>query len=203
MKKLMTIFLLTGCIIGNITAQETPSLRFHEFGISFYNLNSFGLRYKYGTEKTRLRITLLALNLASSSQSGRQDSIDQKNRGYGAGFRIGFDHSITLAGTFSLILGGELGLNYNYSYWNTRNPGYSPDEYTQWSISPGISFIFGINYVLKDHFVLGAEINPTLSYTYGISKYKQPQEYQVTANNLVFNLVTSGAGLYIAYRFGK
>lgn len=204
MKKLIIIIALAGCMIATAHAQEKPSLRYHEFGIIFSNLDNFGLRYKYGTEKTRLRISLLSLYLNTLQTSYKpNDSTFRKGTGYGAGFRIGVDHSIPLFETFSLLLGGELGVNYVYDKTSIVADGWDPVEQSSWTLTPGISFIFGVNYVIKNHLVLGAEINPTLAYNYSVSKHQKPQEYDEKSERVIFNLATSGAGLYIAYRFGK
>ena len=204
MKKLLITFVLLACVIVPARAQEKPAQKFHEFGIIFSNLDNFGLKYKYGGQKTMLRVSLLSLNLGSNKQWGRDiDSNSIKQRNYGIGFRIGLDHKIPLFSTFSLLIGGELGMNYNNGYYYSESKGASVSERKSWSISPVISFIFGLNYILKDHLVLGAEINPTVSYSYGITKLIQPIEAQVTASNFGFSLATSGAGLYIAYSFGK
>jgi len=204
MKKLLTVFLLAGCIISNILAQETPASRYHEFGIIFSDLNNFGLRYKYGSEKTMLRVSLLALNLGSSKETfDPSGSPEHKQTGYGAGFQIGFDSRVALFKNFSLLLGGEAGVRYNYNHVTVNSNGNPTDDFTSTSLSPGLSFIFGANYIVKDHLVLGAEINPTLSYVYNQTKFKEPNESTDKTNGIVFNLVTSGAGLYIAFRFGK
>ena len=204
MKKLLIIFLLTGCFISPLLAQETVASRYHEFGIIFSDLNNFGLRYKYGSEKTMLRVSLLSLNLQSSNQtSDAGDSPEHKQTGYGAGFRIGFDSRVPLFKHFSLLLGAEAGVTYNYNHVTVNINGNTTEEYTSTYLYPGLSFIFGVNYVVQEHLVLGAEINPTLSYYYGITKYKEPNESEDKTNGIAFNLVTSGAGLYIAYRFGK
>jgi hypothetical protein len=103
------------------------------------------------------------------------------------------------------LLGAELLANYNYSHThlNTSSSNYA-DE-TNSSVSPGVSFIFGLNYILKEHLVMGAEINPTLFYSYAtyIRSAPSESEYKQTTNQFSFNLATQGAGLYIAYRFGK
>ncbi|MCX6285321.1 MAG: hypothetical protein NTW31_13935 [Bacteroidetes bacterium] len=205
MKKLLIIIALAGCLITPAMAQETPSLRYHEFGVIFSSLNSFGLRYKYGNEKTMLRVSLLAMNLYSlnSSSERNSDSSELKQTGYGAGFRIGFDSKLPLFSSFSLLLGAEAGFDYQYTHYTQTLNGTKSNENVQTSISPGLSFIFGFNYILKDHLVLGAEINPTVSYDNRINKYKEPKEYTVKDNRINFSLSTAGAGLYIAYRFGK
>ncbi len=205
MKKLLFILLFTGFLFGAASAQDNPSPRFHEFGISFSNLNSFGLRYKYGNEKTRLRLSLLSINLqALNGSTDNSQNSSNKTTGYGAGIRFGFDHRIPLYKNFSLLLGAELGLTYNYSHQTTKTGNDTiTSEIKDKTFSPGISFIFGLNYVVQDHLVLGAEINPTLSYNMLSDQRLNPQSYTNKTNTLNFSLTNSGAGLYIAYRFGK
>ncbi|MCX6282232.1 MAG: hypothetical protein NTU51_09755 [Bacteroidetes bacterium] len=204
MKKLLIIALI-GCLISPALAQETPSLRYHEFGIIFSSLNNFGLRYKYGNEKTMLRLSVLSMNLVSSNSSTDRssDSSTIKQTGYGMGFRLGFDHKVPLFSSFSLLLGAEAALSYQYNHYTQTLNGTKSNEDIQTTFSPGLSFIFGVNYILKDHLVFGAEINPTVSYVYRTTKVKEPSEYTVKDNNINFSLSTAGAGLYIAYRFGK
>ncbi|MCX6287318.1 MAG: hypothetical protein NTY96_09395 [Bacteroidetes bacterium] len=205
MKKLIIVILLAGCLISPALAQQNPSPRFHEFGIIFSDLNNFGLRYKYGGDKSRFRFSLLTMNLLSSNLSSDQSSSGTiKQTGYGAGFRIGFDNKVPLFGSFSLLLGAEAGLNYNYSHLIQTDPsGTTNLDQTETSLAPGLSFIFGVNYVVKDHLVLGAEINPTVSYVNDVTKHKQTQEFELKTKSIAFSLATAGAGLYIAYRFGK
>jgi opacity protein-like surface antigen len=206
MKNFIILIAVFGLFISPAIAQTDANLRYHEFGINFSSLNNFGLRYKFGNGKTMLRVSLLAVNLQSSNKQGQEsDSSKIKQTGYGAGLRIGFDHKIPLFSTFNLLLGAELVANYSYQHQHTEYAGDTPIDITTSAISPGISFIFGANYILKDHLVLGAEINPTLLYIYSTSKQSGPNstEAKNVSKQLTFALATSGAGIYIAYRFGK
>jgi len=205
MKKLLIIILFTEFLCGATVAQDNPSPRFHEFGIFFSSFDNFGLRYKYGNEKTRLRLSLLSMNLSSMDNSSDNNYYStNKTTGYGAGIGIGFDNRISLYKNFSLLLGAELGLSYNYSHQTLKGSSDTLMHETKSKIfSPAISFLFGINYVVKDHLVLGAEINPTLSYNMRIEQRLNPTEYKDKVNSIMFSLLNTGAGLYIAYRFGK
>ena len=206
MKKLLVIIVLAGCLTSQALAQETPSLKYHECGIIFSGLNSFGLRYKYGSEKTKLRLSLLATNLFlgnGNNDNNGNGEVKSKSIAYGAGFLIGFDHNLPLFGSFSLLLGAEAGLSYSYSHQTLNRSDTVYSEQISSSFTPGLSFIFGLNYVIKDHLVLGAEINPTLYYTFQDDKSKKLNEWEDKTNRIGFSLATSGAGLYIAYRFGK
>jgi len=204
MRNLIFAILLSGCFISSLMAQDQPPARYNEFGIIFSSLNSFGLRYKYGGDKTSFRLSLLTLNLGVSNSSDNPTSGQtQKQSSYGAGLRLGFDHKVRLFSSFSLLLGAEAGIGYTYQHTTNTASGISTDERVDQYLTPTLSFIFGLNYILKDHLVFGAEINPTLMYAYQSTDYKQPSEYTSKSKTLEFSLFTSGAGLYIAYRFGK
>ena len=108
MKNFIILIAVFGLFISPAIAQTDANLRYHEFGINFSSLNNFGLRYKFGNEKTMLRVSLLAVNLQSSNKQGQEsDSSKIKQTGYGAGLRIGFDHKIPLFSTFNLLLGAK------------------------------------------------------------------------------------------------
>ena len=73
MKKLVILLLLAAYVSSPVLAQDKPSPRFHEFGIIFSDLNNFGLRYKYGSEKTKLRLSLLSTNLMMTNNKGQNN----------------------------------------------------------------------------------------------------------------------------------
>ena len=99
------LFVFVSC--GLFAQQEEP-LHYNQIGINFTNLNSFGVHFKTGSEKTMLRFTLLTMNMGQTANWGRpQDSIDIKNRTYGAGFRLGFEKHVRLAPKFNVIWGME------------------------------------------------------------------------------------------------
>lgn len=207
MKKIFMLILFTELLCAPILtfAQENHTSKYHEFGITFSSLDNFGLRYKFGSEKTMLRLSLLSMNLSTlNTSTDRSQTGTNKTTGYGAGIGIGVDHKISLYKNLSLLLGGELGLSYTYNHMTLYSDNDSlTTEYKQMTLSPRVSFIFGINYIVKEHLILGAEINPTLSYTLRSDKRLSPEQYTSNTNIFGFSLTTAGAGLYIAYRFGK
>ena len=93
MKKLFFAFLIL--FFSGMTlsfAQDQNPSRIREFGLTFSNLNSFGIRFKTGNQKTLLRFTALVLNLQMDKEYGRtQDSIDNKMTSAGVGLQAGFE----------------------------------------------------------------------------------------------------------------
>jgi hypothetical protein len=195
---------------GPIFAQQEKSLRIHQVGINFSSLNSFGLHYKTGNEKTLLRLSLLSLNLTKSSSWGRpQDSIDNKSNQSGAGFRLGFEKQVPIVAKLNFIWGLEAGCNYNYGKMKVESGYYfNKQESTSWSVTPLINLVLGITYSISDHIVIGAEILPMISYSYGkthttITNPSYSRETEETSSTFSFGLTNSSASLTLAYRFGK
>lgn len=202
MKTRLFLLFATLLLASKLCAQQNPAPRFHEFGISFATLNDFGLRYKYGGEKTMLRISMMALDLGSTKSTTEISStIETTDKTYGGGFNIGFDHRIPLYANFNLLLGAEIGLAYTYDHSVRKQNDLELVEKKN-TYTGGLSMIFGVDYTLLDHLVLGAEINPTIAYQYSILKASE-SEFQQKSQGWEFRLVTNGAGLYVAYRFGK
>lgn len=181
---------------------DTILRKHHELGITFSSLNSFGLKYKYGSEKNLFRLSVLSLNLSSNNKKTGTDD-NQKTSGYGAGISLGWEHHFILTRAFQLYFGIEAGASYSYS----MDTYYHVVEFSQttWSINPSLSVIFGAGYTLNKRFVFSAEIAPGVIYSYGKTFIDQqgehPQDY--TINNLWVGISMSSANLTIAYCFGK
>ena len=188
-----------------IFAQQEKPVHYTQVGLNFSSLNSFGIHYKTGGEKTLLRLTLLSLNLGQTARWGRpQDSIDIKNQSYGVGFRLGFEKRVPVVARFDFIWGLEAGCNYNYQKQKLDQIYYTNNEIVDWSITPIVDLILGATYTISDHLVIGAEILPHIQYSYGKTKSTNYVKTTETTNS-VFSLGFSNnsASLSIAYRFGK
>lgn len=206
MKSGFLILIGTAIISGTtLFAQETPKSTIHEAGVNFSSLNCFGLHYKTGSEKTLFRVSLIAVNITNTKKWGRdQDSIENKQLGAGAGFRVGFEKHVLLAPDFRFKWGVEIGGDFQYSKENYQT--YFPDSETvYWGVSPGAYLILGLSYTVKEHFVIGAEITPGIWDTYGKQTIKSNGEVkqQTTGNSIGFGFNTGSASLSVAYRFGK
>ena len=191
-------------LTGGLLAQQEKPLRIHQVGINFSSLNSFGLHYKTGSEKTLLRLSLLSLNLGNNANWGRaEDSVDVKAQNYGAGFRIGFEKHVPIIKKFDFIWGLETGCSYFYERQKIEMP-YNDRDHTSWNITSMVNLILGATYTISDHFVFGAEITPGIHYTYGKSKNVYPESsVEQTNSSFGFGFSNNFASLSLAYRFGK
>jgi opacity protein-like surface antigen len=189
---------------GGAFAQQEKSLRIHQVGIKFSNLNSFGLQYKTGGEKTLLRLSVLSLNMGLNANWGKpEDSLEIKSSNYGAGFLIGFEKRIPVIAKLDFIWGLEAGVSYFYQKQKQASIG-NDYETKDWRLSPGLDVILGVNYTFSDHLVIGAEITPGIYYAYGKTKTTTNSVTSDRTNsNFGFSFNNTSAALTLAYRFGK
>jgi len=185
-------------------AQQDLPKHIHQAGINFNSLNSFGLHYKTGNEKTLLRLSLLSLNAGITDEWGRtEDSLDVNQQSYGAGFRLGFEKHVPVAAHFNFICGLEAGCNINFQKQKYESLYMNYDR-SEWSVSPLIDLVLGVTYTVAEHFVIGAEITPAIQYTFGKSKNTGgTQSVEQTHSDFRFAFSTTSASLSLAYRFGK
>jgi len=198
--------LLFASLSYGLFAQQEKPLHYYQVGIQFSSLNSFGLNFKTGNEKTLVRMTLLSLNMGQNSSEGRlQDSIDMKNSVYGAGFRVGFEKHVPVFTHVNFIWGLEAGFNYNYQKQEQDMSGVNNDyERSAWSVTPALYLILGATYTLSDHLVIGAEITPGVQYSYGKTKIIINMiTTEQTNSGFNFSFSNNSASLSLAYRFGK
>ena len=202
--QLLCLTLAFSFIASGLAAQQTAAPAIRQVGINFSSLNSFGLHYKTGNEKTLLRLSLLSMNLGASAQWGKkEDSVDVKQQHFGAGFRLGFERKVPVVAHFDFIWGLEAGCNFTYQKMTNKDI-YSDFKRTTWDITPLIDLVLGVNYTIADHLVLGAEIAPSIHYTYGKTKsINLAQTLETTNSSFGFGFTNSSASLSVAYRFGK
>jgi hypothetical protein len=191
--------------ISGLYAQETKPTRIHQVGINFSSLNSFGIHYKTGSDKTLFRVSLVSVNMVMNHSWGREeDSIDQKSNNIGAGFMLGFEKRIPVINNLDFLWGLEVGCNY-YFHKNDYNSSYPDPEQSEWYVTPGVYLVLGASYTVKEHFVFGAEITPGIWSRFGKQTIKSNGEtvYERTSNDFGFGFNNNSASLSIAYRFGK
>lgn len=201
----LLIAIVTLLVSSGLFAQESPPRHYNQFGVNFTSLNSFGLHFKTGSEKTLFRLNLLALDLGQNSEWGRsQDSIDNKISSFGCGIRVGFEKHIPVVAQFDFIWGIEAGINMNYMKTQQHEIYYNDYGSTVWSVAPLVDVVLGATYTISDHLVFGAEITPGIRYSFGKTKSTYPNNtIETTDSDFSFGFSNNSANLSVAYRFGK
>ncbi len=192
---------LTLCLTLSIKAQESPKLR--EVGLTFSNLNNFGITYRTGTAAALWRYNVGSLNNSSSSQF--RDSIEYSIRRIGLNVSIGreFRNSVTEKLTFRYGLNLFTSFSTNTNEVDDQRQRGNSSKNSQIQLEPGVSAIVGLNYQLTDNLVLGAEMLPSVSYTYNIFDIDSSLG-GISSNNssdVNFDISNQGVLLSLMYQF--
>lgn len=197
MKKalLVSMTILSIMPLFSIAQDAAPKVR--EVGLNFSNLNNFGIRYKCGTDKTLLRLTLLSINGSSNVSELGPDLNNQSNLGFG--FNIGFEKRKVINEKFDFYYGLDLLTSYNYSTFEQ----YDTNRET-WSASPGLGLVLGLRYKISNEFNISAEVVPSFRYsTSNTSSTFNGVTQEWTNSGYSYGINNSSASLTLAYRFGK
>lgn len=193
MKKLLIIFICL--VISNILiAQETA--RQKEIGLVFNNFDSFGLTFKFGSEKALWRFNTLLFNgqqLESTNDLG--DTVEERCD-LNFGVNLGKEYRTEINPKIELRMGADLSFKYNklnIEYFNDLNRIFEIINY-----NAGINFVLGFNYVIRDNFLVGAEILPFFSYTIRKSDHHQ---LKAATKGFVYGLSSESVLLSLSYRF--
>jgi hypothetical protein len=244
------VITIASILAGLTCFAQADTLKKREVGLVFSNLNSFGLCYKSGKGNTLFRITALSLtgtnnngDYSNFSTNGTANSIPANTtNSFGAGLNIGFETRKQINPNFYFYYGAALISAYSQSQATAINPTtYNIDYYNSsnvwtiqsstvsnssvsktWSFSSGIGIIVGVAYRLGQSFSMGAEIIPSVTYsyvsnslnsdTYGVN-WKGNSSSGYTAapydNNLItekmtkgisFSVINTSAAITLAYR---
>ncbi len=178
--------------------------RIKEAGLSFYDLDGFGLNYKVGTHEKLWRFNSLAGSIYSTEETYL--STETERKGFGVYASVGREFRKRLADDFEFRYGFDLSFDYgrskSESYVNDH-AGIAYSEKIQ-GYSTGINAVFGINYLIKGKIVIGGELLPGLKYVRNsIEKHSMITNETQEQNNtrLNFGFGSSSILLVIAYRF--
>lgn len=197
MKKVLLVSMTIFSIMPLLSIAQDAAPKVREVGLNFSNLNNFGIRYKCGTEKTLLRLTLLSINGSSNASDVGLDLSNQSNLGFG--FNIGFEKRKVINEKFDFYYGLDLLTSYNYSTFKQ----YDTNRET-WSASPGLGLVLGLRYKISNEFNISAEVVPSFRYSTGnTSSTLNGVTQEWPTSGYSYGINNSSASLTLAYRFGK
>jgi hypothetical protein len=205
MKKIILI-LAAALIPFSTMAQDETKVRVQEAGIGFSGLNSFALIYKIGNQKSLWRFNTLFIQSQNSNEEA--DSLTKESRYFSYGLKAGKEFRKTIATNLELRYGADV--TFDYSYRKQENIDISTGNdyeenylYEVYRYSPGIGLVFGLNYVVKEKLVIGAEILPYFQYDLGKTTggARQPSEVTTDESGFSYGLSNQSVLLSILYRF--
>jgi hypothetical protein len=211
MKKISFILALTFASISLLAQEDSiptneTKVKVQEVGVAFSNFDNFGLTYKIGNQKSLWRFYALYF----SGDNSKEDRSTQytKYNDYGFGIKIGKEFRKNIVSNLEFRYGFDLLFNYTYSKELDTNDDPDMGETTIKSTRylPGIDFVIGLNYVIKDKLVLGIEVLPYFSYRTGKNYFIStasniPEERTTKISGFSYGLSNSSALLTVAYRF--
>jgi hypothetical protein len=199
MKKILSLLIISLIVSIAISAQESSS-KVKELGTYTAGFNSFGIRYKSGTDKSLFRLSISPFSAFLKKEKSNSESTDHYNN-YEFGFNLGFEKRKSLYPNLSFCIGSDF-LN-SLSYYNSQNEG-SDYKSNNWSLSTGIGLVLGFNYKINEVICLSAEAVPSILYVYSHSKTNYGSTENISKGSGVdFGFHGSDINLSILFILGK
>ncbi len=155
-----------------------------EAGIQFNDLDSFGLVYRTGTDKSLWRFNLL------SSSFGKASFGASETDAFSIRASIGKEYRTIIDKNFEFRYGFDLGFGYANQN-NSNNVDIDTFDTTA-------NAVVGFNYVVNNKIVIGAEVLPSLTYR---NNNLDDNINEQSDNSWFFSLNSNAARLSLAYRF--
>lgn len=199
MKKTLVIALVFSMSFYAIGQEKT---KIKEVGLVFRSMNSFGVTYKMGSDRSLWRFNTLFIN-------GRQRNETNENylrtyNSFGGSIKIGKEYHKEIFESLELRFGADLSFYFAQSESITDDNTIENDDrlYKSTYFSPGINLVLGLNYVINENLVIGAELLPIFSYYIQQSTSKNDgKEIKTERSSFRNSLSNTSVLLSLAYRY--
>lgn len=176
-----------------------------EISFSTNNLNFDKLSLKYARKVSNdwwLKVGLINLGINSYERNPYKGSFKSTETAINGGLLVGIDKEKPITEKLSLLMGINTQMTYNYSNYHTENFSIpvSQRDNKVYKYIPGIGLGLGFFYHINDNILLGAEINPTVTYYYEDSKIDNMNVWY-KKKGYDFSLNSSSGFLTLKYRF--
>ncbi len=185
-------------------AQEKTKQK--EVGLSFSNLDEFGITYKVGTQKAMWRFnTLLLTGGKNTLKYPEQAKVINNN--FGFDLMVGREYRTSIDDNFEFRCGFDLSFsNYKLTHEDkTMEDSHDWRKTVSKESSYGFNLVFGFNYVFKNKLVVGVEALPNVSIIDGeIKKSAYYGDFETEKSDISgsrYGLKNSSVLLTLAYRF--
>lgn len=197
------LFVFNGWVFGQANT-DVPVLK-NEVSVSTNSLDFNNLSIKYSrkiSENRWLKIGLINLGLNVMENVPHRGSFSTTETRMTAGLLVGIEKQKFISSRLEFIYGLNAQLTYHYLNHNTEDPWVPKEERDNEVIKymPGVGFGLGFFYHLNENILLGAEVNPTLSY-YNEHSNSYYNDALYKRHGYDFSLSNHGALLSLKYRF--
>jgi len=189
---------------SSLFSQESKKII--ELGFTTRNLTDYGITFRRGTNNSLWRFNAISSNGQILINDNINNNQNTKNRDFGAGFQVGKERRTNISNRFELRHGADVGFNYNTSKYKTYNNNNLLNlDRSNTNYSPKINAVLGFNFIFNS-FLLGAEIQPNIRYSFRTSKnYNSFSKTYTTdkSNFLSYGISTSDIRISFVYKFEK
>lgn len=200
MKKSILIFVVLAMPIL-IMAQDNTKQK--EVGLVFNNFDNFGLTYRIGNEKNLWRINTTVFSVSNYEIIDENEEEIQSNINFGINF--GKEYRQNIKDNYEIRNGVDLSFRYSHLKRESDDLTIPDNDYLRESTTyqPGINLIMGVNYLINENFIFGAELLPSIGYRTGTDKYKYNigEDIESDISGFNYGLSNSSALISLAYRF--
>ncbi len=196
-KPLIIIFCV--CMTFTLTAQEQSKQK--EVGLVLKNLDNFGLSFKKGTKNSLWRLNTLVS--WGYNRYDDQDTIVYKSNQKGFTLKFGKEFRKTIVENLEFRFGADISFSYSRYKSDNNDKTISDFDYTfkRMNYKTGLNLVLGLNYVIKDKFVIGAELLPGVSYFYEVTKNKFNNNDEIKEDNSGINYGFSNSDVLISFSY--
>ncbi len=206
MKKTIVLFCVILVSYNTSLAQDTLPRKTTEFYLTFAQINPFNVQLRLKKQiKKNVFINLGVVNLALNSNSSHvADTVGYFNTGsyVSAGVMAGIEFRKALRNHLLFFHGPGLSATYHMSSGRVHLPGapYSNRSYSSAGYTFSLPYALGFLYNFNTHFLVSAEINPAVSFSYSEHKNGEFPERKYTNSGFGFGFSNSFVLLSFGYR---
>ncbi len=200
------LFLTSFAIAFSLFVMAQEKTRQKEVGLSFSNLDEFGITYKVGTQKSMWRFnTLLLTGGKNTLKYPEQAKVINNN--FGFDLMVGREYRTSIDDNFEFRCGFDVVYGYSSAKREDKISLDNQDWMTSKNVKSkyGFNFVLGFNYTINHKLVLGAEVLPGINFQDGETKesynYGNTDDETIDISGFNYGLKNSYALLTLAYRF--
>jgi len=201
MNRYLLIFLLLGITMPGMAQLKNAQ---QEIGLSFSNLDNFGITYKTGTKASMWRVNTVIISGNNYKEESSNDDVSQSSLGFN--LQLGKEFRKEIAENLELRYGADIAFGINYSK-STREYDSNPENNRtneRTIYRPGFNFVLGLNYVINSKIVIGAELLPHFTFNMGKTTTSLDNGNEETTEEISgfsYGISNNSAQITISYRF--
>lgn len=209
MKSYKYIFLVVNYFLISNTVLTQEAFKQQEIGITFNNLDNFGLLYRFGNPTALWQLNAMTIFGLYGAEEYNTEGLGENISSFSMAVEIGREYRKKIAAPIELRLGAGLSFGFANMQLERQSRRYEELEISQKRYQPGLYFVLGGNYIINDRIILGAELLPNFSFQYSRNKEIKETtsgeiiETETVSKGFNYGLNTKTIRLSLAYRFIK